>query len=61
MTNRLAIAGMMLLVVAMVGAVFLISAFLFGSMAVATATASLTIFFVYVWFVMPLQYCLNGK
>ncbi len=45
----------------MVGAMFLISAFLFGSMAVATATASLTIFFVYVWFVMPLRHQINGE
>ncbi len=36
----------------MVGAMFLISAFLFGSIPAATATASLTIFFVYAWFVI---------
>ncbi len=59
--NRLAIAGMMLLVLAMVGAMFLISAFLFGSTTAATVTASLTVFFVYVWFVMPLRHRLNGK
>ena len=59
--NRLIITGMVLLVVAMVGAMFLITAFLFGSTPAAAATAALTAFFVYVWFVMPLRYCLNGK
>ena len=59
--NRLAIAGLVLLVLAMVGAMFLVSAFLFDSMAAAAATASLTIFFVYVWFVMPLRHRFNGK
>ncbi len=59
--NRLAIAGIILLVFAMVGAMFLISAFLFGSTPAASATAVLTAFFVYVWFVMPLRYLLNDK
>ena len=59
--NRLAIAGMVLLVFTMVGAMFLISAFLFSSTPAASATAVLTAFFVYVWFVMPLRYRLNDK
>lgn len=59
--NRLAIAGLILLVLAMVGAMFLVSAFLFGSISAATATVSLTAFFVYVWFVMPLRHRFNGK
>lgn len=59
--NRLAIAGLVLFVLAMVGAMFLVSAFIFGSTAAATATASLTVFFVYVWFVMPLRHRFNGK
>lgn len=59
--NRLAIAGIIFLALAMVGAMFLISDFLYGSALAASATASLTIFFVYVWFVMPLRYRLNGE
>ena len=59
--NRLAIAGLVLFVLAMVGAMFLVSAFIFGSTAAATATVSLTVFFVYVWFVMPLRHRFNGK
>lgn len=59
--NRLAIAGIIFLVLAMVGAMFLISDFLYGSALAAVATASLTIFFVYVWFIMPLRYRLNGE
>jgi hypothetical protein len=53
--------GHNILVLAMVGAMFLISDFLYGSALAAVATASLTIFFVYVWFVMPLRYRLNGE
>lgn len=60
MANRLAIAGIIFLVLAMVGAMFLISDFLYGSALAAVATTSLTILFVYVWFVMPLRYRLNG-
>ena len=54
--NRLAIAGMALLVVAMIGAMFLITDFLFGSMAAIAATvAIITPFFLYVWFVVPIR------
>ena len=59
--NRLAIAGIVFLVLAMVGAMFLISDFLFGSMPATVTTVSLTIFFVYVWFVMPLRHRINGE
>jgi hypothetical protein len=59
--NRLAIAGIISLVLAMVGAMFLISDFLYGTALAAGATASLTIFFIYVWFIMPLRYRLNGE
>ena len=45
----------------MVGAMFLISDFLYGTALAAGATASLTIFFIYVWFIMPLRYRLNGE
>jgi Family of unknown function (DUF6328) len=59
--NRLAIAGMVLLVVAMVGVMFVITDLLFGSVAAAVATAAVSGFFLYVWFLMPLRYRLNGK
>jgi Ca2+/H+ antiporter len=58
--NRLAIAGMVLLVVAMVG-VIVITDLLFGSFAAAVATAAVSGFFLYVWFLMPLRYRLDGK
>jgi hypothetical protein len=54
--NRLAIAGMVLLVVAMVGVMFVITDLLFGSFA-----AAISGFFLYVWFLMPLRYRLDGK
>jgi uncharacterized membrane protein len=58
--NRLAIAGMVLLVVAMVAVMFVITDLLFGSVAAAVATA-VSGFFLYVWFLMPIRYRLNGK
>jgi len=61
LANRLAIAGMMLLVVAMVGVMFVITDLLFGSVAAAVATAAVSGFFLYVWFLMPIRYRLNGK
>jgi hypothetical protein len=59
LANRLAVAGMVFLVLAMIGAMFVITDFLFGSTAAAAGTAILTAFFVYVWFVVPLRYRLN--
>jgi len=58
--NRLAIAGMVLLVVAMVGAMFLITDVLFSSTAAAIATAAVSGFFLYVWFFMPIWYRLKA-
>ena len=46
--NRLAIVGMVLLVVAMVGAMFVITDILFGSAAAAVATTAVSGFFLYV-------------
>ena len=57
--NRLAIGGMGLLVVAMVGVMFVITDILFGSTAAAGATACVSGFFLYVWFLMPLRYGLD--
>jgi hypothetical protein len=59
--NRLAIAGLILLVLAMVGAMFVITDILFGSMAAAVATAAISGFFLYVWFLMPIRYRMNDK
>jgi hypothetical protein len=57
--NRLAIAGLILLVVAIVGVMFVITDVLFGSAAAAVATAAITAFFLYVWFVLPIRYRLD--
>ena len=59
--NRLAIAGMILLVPGMVGAIFVITDILFGSTAAAVGTAIITAFFLYVWFVIPMRYRLNER
>jgi hypothetical protein len=54
--NRLTTAGLILLVLAMVGAMFVTMDILFGSMAAAVATAAIIGFFLYVWFLMPIRY-----
>src|SRR5215211_4388546 len=54
--NELAIAGMVLLVPGMVGAIFVITDILFGSTPAAVGTATIAAFFVYVWFVIPIRY-----
>ncbi|MDP8974150.1 MAG: DUF6328 family protein, partial [Actinomycetota bacterium] len=56
--NRLAIAGMVLLEVTMLGVMFVITDILFGSVA-AVATAAGSGFFLYVWFLVPIRYRLN--
>ncbi len=58
--NRLAIAGMVLLVPAMVGVVFMVTDIIFDSVFASLATAAVSAFFVYVWFVLPLRYRSNG-
>ena len=58
--NRLAIVGLVLLVAAMVGAMFVITDVLFGSTAAAVATIAIACFFLYFWFVLPIRYRLNG-
>ncbi len=59
--NRLAIAGMVLLVLAMVGVMFVITDVLFGSAAAAVATAVVAAFLLYVWFVIPLRHRMNEE
>jgi hypothetical protein len=59
--NQLTIAGLILLVLAMVGAMFVNTDLLFGSMAAAVATAAISGFFLYVWFLIPIRYRMNEK
>jgi hypothetical protein len=59
--NRLAIAGLVLLVPGMVGAIFVITDILFGSTAAAAATAAIAAFFTYVWFVIPIWFRLSER
>ncbi len=59
--NRFAIAGMVLLALAMMGAMFVITDVLFGSISASVAAVLIAAFFLYVWFVVPMQYRLNGE
>jgi hypothetical protein len=58
--NRLAITGMVLLVVAMIGVMFVITNVLYGPVAAAVATAAVSGFFLYVWFLRPIWYRLKA-
>jgi hypothetical protein len=53
-SNRYSIAGLFALVIAMVGAVLLITDVLFDETTVAVVTASLGFLFLMSWFVLPL-------
>ena len=61
MANRLAIAGLILLVPGMVGAIFVITDVLFGSVVASAVTAVIAAFFLGVWFVIPIWYRLRGE
>jgi hypothetical protein len=52
--NRLAIAGLGFLAVAILGAILLVSDYLFGSVAAATATAAVAATLAWCWFASPL-------
>ena len=54
--NLLAIAGLVFLLPAMVGVVFVITDFIFSLTAAITVTALLVLFFVLLWFLLPLRY-----
>jgi hypothetical protein len=54
--NTLAIVGLIFLVPAMVGAVFVVSDFIFGLGAAAVVTLLLATFFAVIWFALPLRY-----
>ena len=54
--NTLTIAGLAFLVPAMVGAVFVVSAFIFGLGVGVAVTTLLVLFFALLWFTLPLRY-----
>jgi hypothetical protein len=51
--NRLTLTGLACLMVAMAGAVFLVSDVIFGSSLAGVATAAVALLFLYLWFVQP--------
>jgi hypothetical protein len=57
--NILTIAGLIFLLPAIVGVVFVITDFIFGLTAAVVVTGLLALFFVMLWFVFPLRY--RGK
>jgi hypothetical protein len=54
--NSLTLVGLAFLVPAMVGAVFVVSAFIFGLTIAVVVTVVLVLFFTLLWFVFPLRY-----
>jgi Family of unknown function (DUF6328) len=54
--NTLTIVGLIFLVPAMVGAVFVVSDFIFGLGAAVAVTLLLVFFFALIWFALPLRY-----
>jgi Family of unknown function (DUF6328) len=59
--NKLAIAGLIFLVPAMVGAVFVVSDFIFGLGAAVVVTIVLAFFFAGLWFALPFRYRGSGE
>jgi cation transport ATPase len=59
MGNLLAILGLAFLVPAMVGVLFVITDLIFGSAAAIIVTVIVTLFFVLLWFILPLRYRRN--
>ncbi len=58
--NALTVLGLLFLVPAMVGVVFVISDLMFGMGVAATVTAIMTACFAGLWFAFPLWYLRNG-
>jgi hypothetical protein len=54
--NTITIVGLIFLVPAMVGAVFVVSDFIFGLGAAVVVTLLLALFFAVIWFALPLRY-----
>ena len=61
MGNRLAVGGMAFLALAMLGAIFLISAVVFGSVTAAVATFSIGVLFAWFWYGQPLRRLRHGS
>ncbi len=61
LANRLAIAGLGFLALAMTGAIMLITDVLFGGVATVVASAAAMAMFVVLWYVLPLQRRLSLK
>ncbi len=59
--NMLTIAGLIFLLPAIVGVVFLITAFIFDLTAAVVVTGLLALFFARLWFVLPLRYRARAK
>jgi high-affinity Fe2+/Pb2+ permease len=55
LANKLAIAGLAVLALAMTGAIMLITDYIFGSTATAVTTALSLLLFALFWFALPLQ------
>jgi hypothetical protein len=56
LANTITIVGLVFLVPAMVGAVFVVSDFIFGLGAAVVVTLLLAFFFAVIWFALPLRY-----
>ena len=54
--NLLTILGLLFLVPAMVGVIFVITDLMFGSSTAAGVTVAITVSFVLLWFLLPLRY-----
>lgn len=59
--NKLTIAGLIFLVPAMVGAVFVVSDFIFGLGTAVVVTIVLAVFFAGLWFALPFRYRGSGE
>jgi len=59
--NVLTIAGLIFLVPAMVGVIFVITDLIFGLTAAIIVTALLALFFALLWFILPLRYRGDGE
>jgi Family of unknown function (DUF6328) len=59
--NRLAIAGLVCLAIAILGAILLISDFLFGTVAAVAATGAIGLTLAWCWFASPLSRTLGGR
>lgn len=61
LSNRLAIAGLTFLAVAMAGAILLVTDVLFGGATSAVATGLVALVFAVVWFVLPIARLLRRR